>query len=85
MNHTKGEWRVTKHRPLNSWVVDVNGDDLINRTTIAQCYDNEADAHLIAAAPDMYEALTAIKNDGKVEADFWKLRHKALAKAGGKA
>lgn len=33
------------------------------------------------AAPDMYGALKAIKDDGKVKANFWKLRHKALAKA----
>lgn len=45
----------------------------------------EANAHLIAAAPDMYEALNNLENDdGKaMPPSAWKLVQDALAKARG--
>lgn len=42
-----------------------------------------ANAALIAAAPDLYEALASIENDGSIPATVWALRNKALAKATG--
>lgn len=88
MGYTKGEWRVTKHRPLDNWVIDVNGDDLINRVTVAQLYDNLDDAKLIAQAPAMYEALKAFDHylcaphphNLKLKAYATKLMEQAIAK-----
>ena len=55
MNYTKGEWRQSKVHPDTVWV---EGREI----AICYCYspDSEANAHLIAAAPDMYEALKTI-------------------------
>lgn len=44
-----------------------------------------ATAALIAAAPDLYEALASIENDGSIPDAIWALRNKALAKARGAA
>lgn len=44
----------------------------------------EANAHLIAAAPDMYEALANLENDDEhMPPSAWKLVQDALAKARG--
>lgn len=44
----------------------------------------EQRAHLIAAAPDMYEALANLENDdGHIPPSAWKLVQDALAKARG--
>ena len=46
----------------------------------------EANAHLIAATPDLYEALENIENDdGRIPAEIWNMRNLALAKARGEA
>ena len=43
-----------------------------------------ANAHLIAAAPDLYEALASIENDdGRIPAAIWAMREAALKKARG--
>ena len=45
----------------------------------------EADARLIAAAPEMYEALRNIENDdGHMPETIWKMVQDALAKAEGR-
>ena len=53
MNYTKGEWKVASH-PLVG--IQVQADTGERRISICNLQD-EANAHLIAAAPDMYEAL----------------------------
>src|SRR5690606_37681021 len=46
--------------------------------------ERQANAHLIAAAPDLYEALASIENDdGSIPEAIWKMRNDALAKARG--
>ena len=46
----------------------------------------EANAHLIAAAPELYEALASIENDdGSIPASIWEMRNAALAKARGES
>jgi len=61
MNYTKGEWEITKFPPLDCYYICVNPTDLIDRIPIAmiegkaQDLDTLANAHLIVAAPDMYE------------------------------
>jgi hypothetical protein len=43
-----------------------------------------ANAHLIAAAPDLYDALASIENDdGSIPAAIWAARNAALKKARG--
>jgi len=48
--------------------------------------NSEADAHLIAAAPELYEALDNLENDdGSIPDHAWKLVQAALAKARGES
>ena len=58
MDYTKGEWEALD----NNCVVSGSGFD----TSVIVCCGNteeaEANAHLIAAAPDMYEALKDMVN-----------------------
>jgi len=53
MNCTEGEWTVREGVPDYIWADE--------KAVIAQCYapDVKANAHLIAAAPDLYEACKA--------------------------
>jgi len=50
-NYTKGEWRVHKFYLNNTW--RVVGE---HNWQVCEYIKHEADAHLIAAAPQMYEA-----------------------------
>jgi len=66
MNYTKGEWRLgeafsftyrlySSEKPDSYRIADINaGGSKFTKITLAEA---EANAHLIAAAPDMYEAL----------------------------
>lgn len=99
MNYTKGEWK--HQRTSDGQLIYVDPTDSNEDAEIALVYDimsdeDTANAHLIAAAPDMYEAL---KGYGQVYAEalrtvepeyrimvsdfFTKIAH-ALAKAEGK-
>ena len=74
---TKGKWSPCEIGD-NVWIDDEQG------FSIAQVYDCEGvtdNAHLIAAAPDMYELLERIGKEEKV----WSIReiHELLAKARG--
>lgn len=51
--------------------------------TIAHVQKSEANANLIAAAPDLYEALEAMGDDRIGDAEFNAMRNAALAKARG--
>ena len=81
MNYTKGEWAVT---PAGNVVVDGR---LIVRTPVLTDNDNEAlaNTNLIAAAPDMYEALKEmIGAEDSIPEYMAKVINVALAKAEGK-
>ena len=65
MNFTKGEWKVAE----DGMIIAIHDDQI--PTCIADCYSNsmikkakdwQANAHLIASAPDMYEALSLWKD-----------------------
>jgi hypothetical protein len=61
MNYTKGEWKY-EHEYRYHNVVAIDGN---TKSTVVQCgtlENSEANAHLIAAAPEMYEALKEIKS-----------------------
>ena len=83
---TKGPWRVY---PPGASVphYDVCARVVSDRPSgRAVHYDpiSDADAHLIAAAPDLYEALASIENDdGRIPAAIWAKREAALKKARG--
>ncbi|MBA7498639.1 hypothetical protein ES704_01376 [subsurface metagenome] len=89
MNYTKGEWEV-KRLPITGGVAIYAGNDLIAGGL------EEANAQLIASAPDLYEALRKcaeainmllIKYGNGVlseESTVYKKAKKALAKAEGK-
>ena len=52
MNYTKGEWKLFRLSQHHHWKIKTGEDN-----DFIDCGMNEANAHLIAAAPDMYEAL----------------------------
>lgn len=89
--HTPGPWAANKPTQSNgraevyagpmlvaqafNWMLDAEGDE--------QCW---ADARLIAAAPDLLEALKNLENDdGSIPAHAWALVQSAIAKAEGGA
>jgi len=89
MEYTKGEWEVTKHRPLDNLVIVIkHGEHAYNDDRICQvdvAPKAKANAHLIAAAPDMYEALRMLSYGSDSDIELAKiLGRKALAKAEGK-
>lgn len=98
---TPGPWSIVDRPDLafrfgtdDGWeiVVEVGNDK--QRRGVAICPGLQANAHLIAAAPDMYAALVTIERDARPinwdefddsEADAWRVVTAALAKARGEA
>jgi len=67
MNYTKGEWRVyttqpEKDTPLQYKIVGKDGEICHVKQFGINSVETKANAHLIAAAPKMYEALQYIKS-----------------------
>jgi hypothetical protein len=94
--HTKGPWKW-KVKEKNNWHYKyLEGKDRVDVIELSDQYDgppecgsdivmeiNPANAHLIAAAPDLYDALKEITKHaykGKV----MQIAHKAIAKAEGR-
>lgn len=99
MTHTKGPWKANAHPTRVEWEVKTQ---CYSEYDICECYDSagdataEANAHLIAAAPDMLEALKDAERklasyvgvcDGDKELVEATLpgAHAAIAKAEGKS
>ncbi len=63
MTYTKGEWIID--RVKKSMIISPRKDKVICRLGYSGELndDDRANAHLIAAAPDMYEALKALAHD----------------------
>lgn len=90
--HTPGQWMVAGRDQNGS--IDIIADGLFIAEAIGGLADGEqeANARLIAAAPDLLEALVALFNDYK-DAGFWNLENvpegkqalAAIAKARGEA
>jgi hypothetical protein len=77
--HTLGPWYIG--RDVNGFVSVQVGDSLTERDLICDCYTEE-NATLIAAAPDMYEALQWIVENAD-EDSVVSAAKAALAKARG--
>jgi len=85
MKHTPGPWEAD---------IDNNGDYIVTIRSYRRVYVNATyedddnvkhDAHLIAAAPDMYEALKNLENDNNQIPDLaWQMVQDAIAKAEGR-
>ncbi|KKN65873.1 hypothetical protein LCGC14_0476900 [marine sediment metagenome] len=80
--YTKGEWRRFGGMVDGYGIVSSSGEVIIEQQALSGL-ENEANAHLIAAAPDMYEALyhlTKAKHHQGIT--FWTKRgEQALSKA----
>lgn len=71
--HTPGPWRATQHHD-DSWTVRTDlGANALAHVTVGK--NDDADARLIAAAPEMLEALTKVarfmdERFGRGEAEY---------------
>jgi hypothetical protein len=96
MSYTKGPWKLDTTSDAGNWHVrDADGNSLMcDEHYYPWVPDNIEDWHLIAAAPEMYEALVAIKKELQLSGNWdardygWpdnrKLIDAALARAEGK-
>lgn len=86
---TKGPWKVLLDEPKNQYwdkggsVYSENlGQKICDVSTLSM--HKEANAHLIAASPDMFEVLDSLENDdGSIPEFLWDMRNKVLARARG--
>ena len=100
MEYTEGEWRAYKDDFANyAYAVDIKHTGREKQYTEIAYVLNKADAHLIAASKDMYEALKALLvaydvtrgktsvlrlNDSISDYSAWQIALDAIAKAEGK-
>ena len=63
MKHTPGPWTIT---PEHEDAIDIYGGGMVIHSIVADHPEHEANARLIAASPDLLEALEGI---------IWKLSH----------
>ncbi len=78
--HTPGPWLVFKHSDQKWWEVHFGTDE----ECVAEIVHEEADAHLIAAAPEMYKALLWAIETRQVDGMVADLVEEAIKKAEGR-
>ena len=90
--HTPGPWAAMRFTRRWSILDRPSFDDgtpppLAQTCSVQNKAKEKANAHLIAAAPDMFEALSNLENDNgaNMPPSAWKLVQDALAKARGEA
>ena len=80
MKHSPGPWK----RADPHFAVKCKNGHIVCHLKHRKKTADEANINLIAAAPEMLEALQNIENDdGRIPAAIWELRNKAIAKATG--
>ena len=88
MKYTPGTWIVNGDRvgPIRTYGYEGCEKEFKRVATVPQLLGSRtADLHLIAAAPEMYEALKNLENDNAIIPEHaWKLVKDAIAKAEGK-
>lgn len=62
--HTSGPWSYTRNPENTRWIIDSAPNHGIACTAGYEC-DNEANARLIASAPDLLEAVIQYRDDLK--------------------
>lgn len=92
-DYTKGEWKASYHYPYNVYATDGQRPPTVTpiaTMTAPDQVEREANAHLIASAPKLYEALKglAVEYQGTDDAEYgsayyhqWQQATKALAEA----
>ena len=82
---TEGKWILTIHDYIKGEIFIYCNEKPIIRIAINNFLkksEAKANAQLISAAPDLFEALLNIENDdNKIPATIWEMRNKALNKA----
>lgn len=89
MKHTPGPWKAVRPGEFcDHWEI-VSDDEFAWNIAcawknIVDDPDGEANARLIAAAPELLAALESIENDcGHIPGLIWEMRNAAIAKARG--
>ena len=84
---TEGEWIVDFTGKYVHTKKDIEGNVICanpHKSCIESNKNWDANARLISAAPDLFEALINIENDdNKIPSNIWEMRNKALNKAFG--
>ena len=92
MNNTPGPWRVTEYQPnkRTNRTISIIWGQQVSPLAEVENGPREANARLIAAAPELLQALHLITRSFEEycpryeEDQFWKMAQEALAKAGGR-
>ncbi len=91
MKFTPGPWREGNYKSTvvcDTPITEISGSDHVEYYGGHLICESVAprNVSIIAAAPDMYEALISIENDdGSIPATIWALRNEALKKARGES
>lgn len=84
MEYSRGDWKVVTNMDGHKTIVRT-GSGFIAVTKVARPKEEcEANAHLIASAPKLYEALKALTKEFTKQCEVEANAYKALAEAEGK-
>lgn len=86
--HTPGPWSANQAfcPGRNEWVIEIQGEEnFVADVKIVKTETSNANAALIAAAPELLEALLYVANDDGCPPDVANVVLKAIAKARGEA
>lgn len=78
---TNGDWKVISWQVIQGEGYVVISEEKDSATIVAACIDENEDANLIAAAPDLLEALIAVVRVADRATDEFDMARAAIAKA----